>query len=96
MLSNKHIRALKRINKNKVIRVDKNNKDLDYLFTEGLIEIIVCDKPGDYYAQPYLTEKGKAKLDEHRRQRQEVWIPVAISNILALVAVVISIIALLK
>jgi hypothetical protein len=56
----------------------------------------VCDKLGDYYAQPFLSEKGEARLYEERRKFIEVWLPVAISTLLSLAALVISIIALLK
>lgn len=96
MLSSRHIRLLKMIDKSKVIRTAKPNKDLDYLYDNGYIEITVCDKPGDYFAKPYLTEKGVARLYEQKRKFIEVWLPVAISNLIAFSALVISIIALLK
>jgi len=53
-----------------------------------------CDKPGDYFAQPYLTEKGKARLHEEKRRRLEFWLPVIVSNLIAVAALIISIIAL--
>ena len=96
MLGLYHIRILKRIRKNKEIRSAKPNKDLDYLYDNGYIEMTIYDKPGDYFAQPYLTEKGKARLYEEKRKFIEVWLPVAISSLLSLAALVISIIALLK
>lgn len=96
MLSRQHIQTLKRIDINKEIRSSKPNKDLDYLFENGYIEMTVCDKPDDYYAQPYLTEKGKAVLDERKRRFIEIWIPVVISNLIAFVALVIAIISLTK
>lgn len=96
MSKHSYIHTLKRIAKNKEIRDSKPNKDLDYLYELGYIEMTVVDKPNDYYAQPYLTEKGKAFLYERKLNRIEVWLPVAISNLIALVALVISIIALLK
>jgi hypothetical protein len=96
MLHPHHIRLLKRTSKNKEIRSAKPNKDLDYLYDNGYIEMTVCDKPGDYFAQPYLTEKGKARLYEEKRKFIEVWLPVAISSLLSLAALVISIIALMK
>lgn len=91
-----HIQTLKRIAKNKEIRDSKPNKDLDYLHELGFIEMTVVDKPNDYYAQPYLTEKGKAFLYERKQKLIEIWMPVAISNLIALAALIISIIALLK
>ena len=80
-LSRTHIRLLTQIKKDKVIRVSKPNKDLDYLYELGYIEITQCDKPNDYYAQPYLTEKGMARLDAERRYTLEKWIPIIISLI---------------
>ena len=96
MLDPKHVRTLKRIQEGKVIRKSKHNPDLDYLLDLGYIEITVCDKPGDYFAQPYLTEKGLAKLYDVRRRFIEVWLPVALSCLLSIAAIVISIISLLK
>ena len=96
MLASRHVKLMLSIRKNKEIRCSKPNKDLDYLFQCGYIEITVCDKPGDFYAQPYLTEKGEAALDEFLLRKREIWIPVLISNILSIIAIVISIIALLK
>ena len=96
MLHPQHVRLLKRINKSKVIRTAKPNKDLDYLYENGYIELTVYDKPGDYFAQPLLTEKGKARLYEEKRKFVELWLPVAISNLIAFSALVISVIALLK
>ena len=96
MLHPHHIHLLKKVKRNKEVRSAKPNKDLDYLYENGYIEITVCDKPGDYYAQPYLTEKGKARLYEEKRKFREVWLPVVISSLLSLAALVISIISLLK
>ncbi len=96
MLSGRHIRLLKKIQKNTVIRTTKPNKDLDYLYKRKYIEITECDKPGDYFAQPYLTDKGEAKLYELKKKFIEIWLPVAVSNVLALAALIISIIALTK
>ena len=96
MLHPHHIRLLKKVKRNREVRSAKPNKDLDYLYENGYIEITVCDKPGDYYAQPYLTEKGKARLYEEKRKFKEVWLPVVISSLISLAALVISIISLLK
>lgn len=81
MLNFNHIRTLKRIKRNKEIRCERPNKDLDYLYENGYIEMTVCDKPGDYFAQPYLTEKGKAKLYDITMQTVHKWVPIAISLI---------------
>lgn len=96
MLYPRHIRILKRAKKHKEIRTTKPNKDLDYLYEKGYIEINICDKPGDYFAQPYLTELGKARLYEEKRKLIEVWLPVAISTVISLCALIISVIALMK
>ncbi|MBR2474809.1 MAG: hypothetical protein IKB51_07285 [Clostridia bacterium] len=96
MLHPYHIRLLKAISKNKVIRISKPNKDLDHLLVNGYIEMTVCDNPNDYFAQPYLTEKGKARLYEEKRKFIDLWLPVTISSVLSIAALVISIIALLK
>ena len=96
MSKHSHIHTLKRIAKNREIRESKPNKDLDYLYELGYIEMTVCDKPNDFYAQPYLTEKGKAFLYERKLRLIEVWVPVAISSLLAIAALIISIIALSK
>lgn len=96
MSKHSYIYTLKRIAKNKVVRDSKPNKDLDYLYELGYIGMTEIDKPNDYYAQPYLTEKGKAFLYERKQKLIEVWVPVAISNLIAIAALVISIIALLK
>ena len=81
MLSKQHIKILKRIKNNKLIRETKPNKDLDYLYENGYIEIIEYDKLNDYYAQPYLTEKGKAKLYSIRQNNLKFLIPLVISII---------------
>ena len=96
MLSYQHTKLLKKIKKNKVIRNSKPNKDLDYLCENGLIEMIECDKPNDFYAEPYITEKGKAELDEQRRWSFALWFPIAISALFSLPAFIISIMSLLK
>lgn len=43
-----------------------------------------------------ITELGKSKLYEDRKDSFRHWIPIAISNMLSLIAIVISIIALTK
>ncbi len=43
-----------------------------------------------------ITELGKSKLYEERKDRFRHWIPIVISNLMSLIAIVISIIALLK
>ena len=96
MLSRNHIHILKRVKKHKEIRSEKHHKDLDYLYKQGYIEMTVYDTEGEYFSQPYLTELGEARLYENRRKFIEVWLPVAISNLIAVCALVISIVALLK
>lgn len=81
MLSKYHTRLLKKIAKKKIVRTEKRHRDLDYLYSQGYIEITTVDKPDDYFAQPYLTEKGKARLKVERDNFISAKIPVAISLI---------------
>lgn len=85
MISNKHIRLLRKISKGKVVRTRKQNPDLNYLYNQGYIGITSVDKPDDYFAQPYLTEKGKARLYQEREK-----------FVISKVPIIISIIALIK
>ena len=96
MLHPSHVKLLKKIENHKIVRCERNHKDLDYLYEQGYIEMTICDKPGDYFAQPYITEKGKARLYDEYRKFVEVWLPVAISTLLSVAALTISIIALMK
>lgn len=79
MLSSKHIRTLTKIERGKEIRDTKLNGDLEYLRKIGYIEMTVCDKKDDYFAMPYLTEMGMAKLDIGRKERKRNLITLAIS-----------------
>ena len=88
MLNFNHIQTLKKIKNGKVVCIDKKHKDLDYLYELGYIEITVVDKPGDYFAHPYLTEI--------RMRLFEIWLPVVIANTIAIISLVIAIIALSK
>lgn len=90
MLNLRHIRILKKIKRNKEVRTIKRHKDLDYLYELGYIEITVVDKPDDYFAQPYITEKGKAKLYEIRTRLIEIWIPAIVANTIAIVSLIIA------
>ena len=96
MLARSHAKLMKAIQKNKVIRISKPNKDLDYLYDQKYIEITECDKPDDYYAQPYLTEKGKARLEIEYQNKFRFWTPIIISNLFAVGALIVSIVSLLK
>lgn len=92
MLSKQHTRLLKAISKNRIIRVEKKNPDIDYLQELGFIGCTVCDHPNDYFLQPYITEKGKAQLDTIARENRRWRIPV----ILSVVSLIIALTALLK
>lgn len=96
MLAPHHIRLLKNIKKRKVVRTVKINKDLDYLFENGYIEMTVYNSTDDYCAHPYLTEKGKAKLHTIRKQTAEKWIPIIISIIALIKSFMPEIILLMK
>lgn len=95
-LSSKHKKLLRKIRKHKIVRTTKDNADFDYLAEEGYIEFVTCDKPGDYYVEPTLTEKGEALLYERKIKFIETWLPFVVSTGIALAALIISIIALLK
>lgn len=91
MLSKQHIKLLISIDKHRVIRETAENKDLDYLYEQGYIELQEYHSETEDFAQPYLTEKGKARLDQYRREIARFWIPTAIS----VAAFIVSIVALL-
>lgn len=84
MLSNAHIKLLKKIKKGEIIRDERSNKDLDYLCKQGYIELTVYDKPDDYFSKPYLTEKGKARLDIELSNKQKNNITLAIAIVAAI------------
>jgi hypothetical protein len=69
VLSNTQLKLLKSISNRKIIRIDKNNEDLDYLYSLGYIEMTQVDKPGDYYCEPYIIERGRSALYEERQNR---------------------------
>lgn len=80
VLSKTHIRLLKQIKKNKIVRTDKRKlEDVEYLRENGLVVAVTYDKPGDYYYQPRLTEKGKAILYEWKRTKRKSDITLLIS-----------------
>lgn len=69
MLSSTQLKLLKLISKKQILRIDKNNEDLDYLYSLGYIEMTQVDKPGDYYCEPYIVERGKSAFYEERQNR---------------------------
>lgn len=69
MLGKENRKLLAQIEKGKVIRSCLENKDLDYLYELKLIEMTIYPEPTDPFVQPYLTDYGKAYLEEYRRQR---------------------------
>ena len=94
-LSPDHLKLLKQIRKGTVVRTDKNDlEDVEYLRAEGLTIACCVDKPNDFFYQPRITEKGKDVLHQHFIHGVESWLPVIISNAIAAVALIISIIAL--
>lgn len=96
-LSRKQLKLLKTISKSAVIRTDKNDiKDIEYLRLEKLVEVSMVDKKDDFFYQAYITEHGKAYLDNVTQHNIEHWVPVVISNLIALAALILSIIALLQ
>lgn len=62
-LSSKQFRLLKKIARNQIIRTEKyTNDDIEHLKNIGLVKIISCDKEGDYYYEPQITESGKSYI----------------------------------
>lgn len=67
MLSRAQRKLLKGISQKKIVRVEKHNADLDYLYSLGYIEMIQVDKPKEYYCEPYIIERGKSALYEEQQ-----------------------------
>lgn len=92
-INREQTRLLKKLGKSRIIRQNKHNvADLQYLYDLGLITVISCPKEDDYYFEASgLTERGKAALDNrllmHRDRR--------ISNILSIIAIILSSLSLL-
>ena len=60
-------KLLKKIARKTEIRTDKYKlDDVDYLYELGFIKAYSCDKPGDYFYQAYISEKGKAFLHGYK------------------------------
>ena len=84
-LDRHHIRLLKKISRTDVVRTDKYDiKDIEYLRSEGLVSVSSVDKPGDFFYQPFITEKGKAVLWERTKTERRANIAIVLS-ILALI-----------
>ena len=95
-LSREQLKLLKTISKSTVIRTDKNDiKDIEYLRIEKLVEVTMVNKKDDFFYQAHITEHGKDFLDNVSRHNVEHWVPVIISNLIALAALILSITALL-
>lgn len=60
-------KLLKNIARKTEIRTDKYKlDDVEYLRSLGLIRVCSCDKPGDFYYQAFISEKGKAFLHGYK------------------------------
>lgn len=89
------IKLLKKVSKQSVIRTDKFDlSDVEYLRSLGLTVACSADKQDDFFYQATITEKGKAVLYEYTAALVEKWVPVIISNLIAVSALIVSIIAL--
>lgn len=85
--SKQQIKFLKKLdNKNIYYWRDPSEIEFEYLQSMGLVE-----NP----KSPVLTEKGRAVIYDYYTRKKEIWIPVIFSSILSIIAIVISIIALL-
>ena len=96
-LEDKHLKLLKQIKKEYVVRTNKHEiEDVEYLRSLGLITASSVDKKDDFYYHPRITEKGKAILYERFVRRFEQWVPVIVSNLISIAALIVAIIALCK
>ena len=87
-LARSHLRLLKSLERGEtVIRTDKYSvKDLEYLRANLLIEAIAFDKPGDYFYQAEITEKGKAVLYQYRARNRRANIALFFSALAILIS----------
>ena len=84
-LSGRHMKMLKKISKEDIIRTDKwDIEDIEYLRSEGLVTVCSVDRKDDFFYQPRLTEKGKAVLDErlHSTRRANIALLLSICAII--------------
>ena len=90
-LSPKQAKLLKKISKKPVIRHNKYDlEDVEYLRSLGLITACCVDKEDDFFYQAIITEKGKAILYERFINLVKYWIPMLISNAIAIAALIVS------
>ena len=90
-LSPKQARLLKTISKKTVTRDNKYKlDDVEYLRSLGLITACCVDKEDDFFYQAIITEKGKAILYERSINLVKYWIPILISNAIAIAALIVS------
>ena len=91
MLSKEHRKLLIQIEKGKVIRSCLENKDLDYLYDLKLIEMTIYPEPTDPFVLPYLTEHGKAYLENYRTEKRRHITNIVISILIAVITTAASI-----
>ena len=97
MLSKEQMRLLRETKENLVVRTDKYKiEDVEYLRELGFVTCIQVDKEGDFYYQARISESGKACLYLCKKKNIEIWVPVVISSLFSVSALVISIISLLR
>lgn len=86
-ISKSQLKLLRRIAKRSVVRTDALTiEDIEYLRSHDLVISAQCDKPGDYFYQPRITERGKAFLCEKRNANRRSNIALAISVIALLLS----------
>ena len=88
-LSSEQFKLLKKIAKNQIIRTEKyKNADIEHLKSIGLVKVISCDKEGDYYYEPQITESGKSYISFRKKsQKYEKH-----TRVISVIALVISLI----
>lgn len=81
-ISKNQLSLLQRIAKNYLVRTDPAAiDDIEYLRANGLVLVTKCEKSGDYYYHPTITEKGKAFLYERKYANRRANIALVISVI---------------
>lgn len=88
-LSDKQLRLLRKIAKNQIIRTEKyTNEDIEHLKNIGLVKVISCDKEGDYYYEPQITESGKSYIALRKKSQKYE----KNTRIISVIAIIISLI----
>ena len=87
-ISKNQLALLQRIAKKYLVRTDPATMDdIEYLRANGLVIVTKCEKPGDYYYHPTITEKGKVFLYEKKSANSRANIALFLSVISLLISI---------